>query len=222
LIDPLHDFLVAHNQTGEAKTFVAELLIVAAQSNWTTLSLAQINSLYDNLPGIEEAVIAPVNTPISVANPICAEILTFKTQQNQVIPANQYAAMILSNSYFQFNLAGGGSIMLEVQNMRIDVEANLPNSNCLVSSPAFATNAINAAMYTVQQAVNGFPAGTPTLTVVNFAKQNLLLNLDRVLLTQVRNCNSNYTSNIQFLAGMFNNYDDIPVVDCDFQIVNCQ
>ena len=193
-LDMFLNFLQQNNNSEKAIKFVKQI-ILAVQQTFTP----------------------PVNTPVSVSDPICADILAFATLENEVTH-NDYTALILHNSYYTFNFANGSSITVEVRDMRFQVEAN-SNSDCLVSSSAFAATAINTAVAQVQQNILFLdPSTNPA--VAAFAKTSLLTAVYRAFENQVRSCNSAYTANVS-LSGASNNFDNAPVVNCDANIINC-
>ncbi|MDO8367736.1 MAG: hypothetical protein Q7T20_13125 [Saprospiraceae bacterium] len=224
LYDQVVNFVKSKGCSEGAKDFALEMaqvqVLLSQIPGQPMLTLDDFNYLYDNIGGIEEAVIPPTNTPISVTNPLCMQILTFATRTD-VVSGLQYAGMILQNSYFQFNVPGSTPVQIQTYNMKFNADANT-NTACLVSCPAFAANAINIAVTQIQQLIDALPAGTSSEGVILFARLRLLRAIHQEFKTQVQNCNSNYLTDVLFQAGMFNNWNNLPVVNCDAEIVHCQ
>lgn len=142
---------------------------MAHHSNLINLFLAYLSShdnlenaaknLKDLITALQQNAPPPNNTPISVADPICPDIFTFKTFKNEVT-GQDAAAMILHNSYFQFNVPGSSSpAVVHFWNLRFEAYANA-NGTCLNSYSVAVANAINTATVQVQQFVNNLPSGT--------------------------------------------------------------
>lgn len=218
-IDIFSDFLIAHYNSTHARDFASDMIVLMIQFNVKDLTLDDIYYLFENLPGIEVATTPPNNTPISVAKPICSEIFSFKTQ---IDPVNhhEYAGMVLNNAYFQFNMPGGSPVTLTVLNMRIDAYANI-NVDCLVSCPAFAANSINIAVTQIQQLIDALPPGGTPKQIIDFVRFRFIKAIDAEFNTQVKNCNPAYLTDVRYLAGMFNNFDNVPVIDCDAEMAHC-
>jgi hypothetical protein len=128
--------------------------------------------------------------------------------------------MILHNSYYQFTVPGSPPIVLEVQDMRMEIQSNSTNNNCLPSGGAFAANAINGAILELQQIMN---TSNPEDISVDFKKgmkSRFLVLVNRKFSSQFQNCNPTYTAHVA-LSGASNNWDNVPVVNCDNEIVNC-
>lgn len=211
----INTFLNAHPNN----TTVLEIANTVIQYNLEFNTLDDLNYIYDNLEGIEEAVIPPTNPPVSLANPICAQILNFAIRTDEVSHL-QYAGMILQNSYFQFNVPGSTPVQIQTYNVKFTADASV-NTACLPSCPAFAANATNIAVLKTQQLIDSLPSGTLREDVIRTARFSLPSIINREFKNQVQNCNSDYTTDVVFQPGMFGNWNNLPIVDCDAQIVNC-
>ncbi|MCE7924856.1 MAG: hypothetical protein DYG98_17535 [Haliscomenobacteraceae bacterium CHB4] len=218
VFESLAIFLVQHTGDNKAEQ-LADALLVFTQ-NLVGLTLDELNFLYDNIDGIEEATSEPTNPPITAARLICADILTFAIRTDELTNF-QYAGMYLTDAYYGFTVPGVGTpTLFHLKDMRLTAYANSANTSCLPSSPAFAANAINLAVSQTQQLFNGLPPVPPSDDTIDALRAAFLLTLDREFRNQIRNCNSAYTGST-YLFGLSDNWDNLPIVNCDFQIPNC-
>jgi hypothetical protein len=102
----------------------------------------------------------------------------------------------------------------------MEIQSNSTNNNCLPSGGAFAANAINGAILEIQQTINASPPETISTKFVQGLKSNFLVRVNKKFSSQFQNCNPTYTAHVA-LSGASNNWDNVPVVNCDNEIVNC-
>lgn len=161
----------------------------------------------------------PNNDPVSVANPICADIMGFKTFSNGVnnFPA---AGMFLRDSYFRFNRSGADPITVSFGYIRIEAYSGSSNGNCLNSCPTALTNAINSAVSQVQQWIDLAPPGASNQAISNAAKLNLHSAILQNFEINIQNCNPNYSVDVQN-ASTISNHNNFPIIDLDDEIPNC-
>ena len=174
----------------------------------------------DMVPGIEETEIPPLNPPITVTRLVCPLVFGFKTIADPATNTS-YAATIETDVYVRFTIPGSTQpVGFRVANMMMRVMAN-NNSGCLPSCSQFAANALNIAVAAVQNSVNNEPPGTPRIDIVARAKRSMVTNLDRALKIKVKNCSAGYGATVEFKGGVFNNWENLPVNNCDALIGNC-
>ncbi len=173
----------------------------------------------DMVPGITEAEEEPLNPPITVGNPICAQIFPFVTITDD-FTNEQYSAMILNNAYLQFAVRGDAPLLLHIDDIRLAVHASNNNNNCLASSSAFAANAINIIVLEKQQFLDGLDPGPLSDEIISNFKSDFLKSLNREFRIQAHNCNPAYTTEVSLSAAQ-NNWDTVPGVDCDVASANC-
>jgi hypothetical protein len=162
----------------------------------------------------------PNNDPVSVANPICADIMNFKTFVNEV---NNYpaAGMFFRDSYFQFSRNGADPITVNFGYLRFEAYAGSSNGNCLNSCPTALANAINSAVMQVQQWISSLPSGTPQTEINAKAKLNMARFVRTNFEANMKNCNTTYSIDVQN-ASSITNHLNLPVIDLDDEIPNCQ
>lgn len=217
----LNIFLLQHPNDSKANQLVKDLLVFT--QNLTGLTLVELNFLYENIDGIEVADDERLNPPITSTRLICANILNFALRTDEVT-GFQYSGILLTDNYFGFNLPGGNPNAPEIfllEEMRMSVYANSANNTCLSSSPTFAANAINLAVNQTQQLANSPPPpGQSPANIISALKVNFLLYLDNAFTNQIRSCNTNYSGSY-YLHGLADNWDQLPIVNCDFNIITC-
>jgi hypothetical protein len=208
----------------------------AAQLNWLASNSYMIQLFLDYLgssPNQESAIgnikniidtasqipPPPNNDPVSVANPICADIMDFKTFVNEV---NNYpaAGMFFRDSYFQFNRNGADPVTVNFGYLRFEAYSDGPDGSCLNMCPTALASAINSAVSQVQQWVNGVPSGTPADQIRNQAKNNLSSFIRNNFEANLKNCNPDYTVDVQN-ASSITSHHNFPIVDLDDEIPNC-
>ncbi|HAD11363.1 MAG TPA: hypothetical protein DCF33_02885 [Saprospirales bacterium] len=162
----------------------------------------------------------PNNDPVSVANPICADIMNFKTFPNEGDHNYPAAGMFFRDAYFQFNRSGGNPIIVNFGYLRFEAYSDGPNGSCLNMCPTALTNAINSGVVQVQQWIDGVPQGTPVEQIRNKAKTDLSSLIRNNFGNNIKNCNPNYTTDVQN-SSEITNHLLLPIIDLDDEIVNC-
>ncbi|MBN8680671.1 MAG: hypothetical protein J0M29_20775 [Chitinophagales bacterium] len=189
-IEVLLDFLTNQNNTPNAIEFVKAII--------------QENIANDS---------DPTNPPVSVNDPLCVEILNFKTFINDLDHNYKFTGLTLSNSYYTWTVPNGNPVSMYIENIRFTIQAN-HNNTCLLSSNVFLANAVNTSMATTQQMINQNPLNANTIANIQF-----LTILYNNFTTEVKNCNPSYSANVAMgdPGGAFG----YPMVNLDSEIINC-
>jgi hypothetical protein len=162
----------------------------------------------------------PNNDPVSVANPICADIMDFKTFPNEGDHNYPAAGMFFRDAYFQFSRKEADPVTVNFGYLRFEAYAGSSNGNCLNACPSALANAINSAVVQVQQWIDGVPQGIPVEQIRNKAKTDLSSLIRNNFGDNIKNCNPNYTTDVQN-SSEITNHLNLPIIDLDDEIVNC-
>lgn len=221
VFEPLANFLILHPNSPEARNFVLQALdaqmFLSQVPNQPLFSLNDLIRIYENFGTIEEALLPPTNTPVSVGDPICLATMNFSILHNSF--ANQdYAAMVLKDIYIQFTIPNASPLMIHLDNLRMESFAENNNNTCLASSGVHGVNAINSTVAQIQQMIESPPPNTTRARILNAIYFIFEQRMDNNFRQQVQWCNPSYTSSASLRQ---DNFDQANEVNCDDAMANC-